>query len=454
MSLSPRHDTAARAFTPNMAATDLDGARRPQNPPRKGRSARVLSMSVALTALLALGGCSSIPDYANPVSWYEGTVDTVGGWFSDDDAPRIEQGTASDPGGDTRDQYPNLASVPERPTATGAEEAAAIREGLVADRSNARYSEASVAPTGYPPVAPPPPRTVPATAADSTTAATTTAATTTAAAPAAPAPAPAQQTSAPAPRSSGDESALWPNRPAPDSRIRTGITNANVGGGTSRVATPTSTSRAVTAPQPSASATSRTETRDAAPARQAPAQQAQTSQAPASQVAAVTTDLSALDAPAPSNSGAYQQALANYGQTAGAPAGYGQSAYSQGGYLPSGQSYLAGTVYFGHGSAGLSGEEKSQIRGLARQANEAGAGVVVLGHASSRTGDMPLDVHDRVNFDVSKLRAESVARALIEGGLPADRVFIEALSDSAPAFYEIMPSGEAGNRRAEILFVY
>jgi len=43
-----------------------------------------------------------------------------------------------------------------------------------------------------------------------------------------------------------------------------------------------------------------------------------------------------------------------------------------------------------------------------------------------------------------------VAQALIKAGVPADRVQIEAVGDSQPIFYESMPKGEAGNRRAEI----
>ena len=67
---------------------------------------------------------------------------------------------------------------------------------------------------------------------------------------------------------------------------------------------------------------------------------------------------------------------------------------------------------------------------------------------------MELPLHERVNFKVSEQRAAAIAKVMVQAGLPADRVYVEALADTAPAYYEIMPSGEAGNRRAEILFQY
>jgi outer membrane protein OmpA-like peptidoglycan-associated protein len=154
-----------------------------------------------------------------------------------------------------------------------------------------------------------------------------------------------------------------------------------------------------------------------------------------------------------SNVGAYEAALAGYGLQPGATQ-FDSVAVSGPAYAPTGQAYLAATVYFRDGSAGLSGTEQAQIKKLAEEAERTGAIVRILGHASSRTANMELPVHDRVNFQVSEQRAQAIAKVMIQAGLPADRVYVEALADTAPAFYEIMPSGEAGNRRAEILFQY
>jgi len=35
-------------------------------------------------------------------------------------------------------------------------------------------------------------------------------------------------------------------------------------------------------------------------------------------------------------------------------------------------------------------------------------------------------------------------------GLPAETLEVQAVSDTQPLFLEVMPSGEAGNRRVEI----
>jgi outer membrane protein OmpA-like peptidoglycan-associated protein len=67
---------------------------------------------------------------------------------------------------------------------------------------------------------------------------------------------------------------------------------------------------------------------------------------------------------------------------------------------------------------------------------------------------MELASHELVNFQESLDRAETVGRALVAAGVPSERVLVEAMSASQPLFYESMPSGEAGNRRAEILFQY
>ena len=80
-----------------------------------------------------------------------------------------------------------------------------------------------------------------------------------------------------------------------------------------------------------------------------------------------------------------------------------------------------------------------------------GAGTVkVVGHASSRTANMPVERHLEVIFQKSQARANAVAQALIRAGIPADKVQIEAVGDSQPIYYESMPKGEDGNRRAEI----
>jgi outer membrane protein OmpA-like peptidoglycan-associated protein len=109
-------------------------------------------------------------------------------------------------------------------------------------------------------------------------------------------------------------------------------------------------------------------------------------------------------------------------------------------------------IYFSGDTTNLSKSAMSQVHS-AVAAFQAGGGagtVKVVGHASSRTGNMPVERHLEVIFQKSQARANAVAQALIRAGIPADKVQIEAVGDSQPIYYESMPKGEDGNRRAEI----
>jgi len=109
-------------------------------------------------------------------------------------------------------------------------------------------------------------------------------------------------------------------------------------------------------------------------------------------------------------------------------------------------------IYFPGDTTSLSAAARTQVR-QAVAAFQAGGGagtVKVVGHASSRTANMPVERHLEMIFQKSQARANAVAQALIKAGIPADRVQIEAVGDSQPIYYESMPKGEDGNRRAEI----
>ncbi len=108
-------------------------------------------------------------------------------------------------------------------------------------------------------------------------------------------------------------------------------------------------------------------------------------------------------------------------------------------------------LYFAHGSASLNGDDKAEIAEIAALQKKRGGGTVrVVGHASSRTSNLPVEAHLLANFDMSMNRANIVAAELMRHGVAANDVVIEAVGDRAPVFYESMPAGEAGNRRAEI----
>ena len=96
----------------------------------------------------------------------------------------------------------------------------------------------------------------------------------------------------------------------------------------------------------------------------------------------------------------------------------------------------------------------SRIREIVKVAKENNAQIRVLGHASSRTRNTDIATHKLTNFKVSQDRAEAVAKALRRAGLPSSQISVEALSDTAPAYLEVMPEGERLNRRAEVYISY
>jgi len=51
---------------------------------------------------------------------------------------------------------------------------------------------------------------------------------------------------------------------------------------------------------------------------------------------------------------------------------------------------------------------------------------------------------------MSMRRAQRVAQALDALGVPARILQVQARADRDPIYHEVMPSGAAGNRRAEI----
>jgi flagellar motor protein MotB len=110
------------------------------------------------------------------------------------------------------------------------------------------------------------------------------------------------------------------------------------------------------------------------------------------------------------------------------------------------------TILFKTGSSGLNGNDRKIIGQVVRLHQQRGGTVTVVGHASSRTRNMDPVKHKMVNYGVSVNRADKIANELRKMGMEPESILVDARSDSMPLYYEIMPSGEAGNRRAEIYF--
>ena len=117
-------------------------------------------------------------------------------------------------------------------------------------------------------------------------------------------------------------------------------------------------------------------------------------------------------------------------------------------------SSLVATINFKSGSSKLDNNDRRIIEEVVRLHNKNGGVIRVTGHASSRTQNLDRLKHKLANFNISMKRANVVASALIQKGIPAGNLYVGAMSDNEPVFYEVMPNGEYGNQRAEIYMDY
>ena len=374
---------------------------------------------------LALVGCTSVPDYANPVEWYHDVVDTF-----DDEAETDVAAPQPVPGAD--EPYPNLSDVPVAPPReTSVAEMDTVAEGLIADRENARYTDEEIRRQGDETISlAAPEASAPVVMAEPMFPAETVvmepAPVERAQVPEVP-PMPAAQTSADA----------WPQaalQPA------AGIAQPAMPSPTYQAATPTYSPTPVAAPSPVYTPASASVYQPTAPAD---VKQAFGGYFSASGPAAV----------APPSSQTQIAMVGGGSVPLGTPVASGVTTaqsitdYSQ---FRAGASVRAAVVVFGSGSAKLSGEGKKALREVAKLYKARGGSVRVIGHASNRTKEMSAEKHALVNFAVSLRRAHNVANELIRLGVPFQVMYIGAVSDTEPVYFEWMPSGEAGNRRAEV----
>ena len=447
-------------------------------------SGKLRPVAIVIVLASVLAACSSVPDWANPARLYD-QVSSVFTSDGDDEA------------------FPTASDVPDRPETTTAEARRETAEGLVADRENAQYTDdeirrearaqvAAVAPTPAPVPAPrpaPPPRQERVTTPE--------------AAPR-PTPAPPQQVAeAPArpsilesrrvdPRASADrpvaEDSLDARRTITSGRTTLPATTV-----APRRVAPQVVERRAPAPAPPAVPRAPVTVGQAPAPTPAPAPvvapppvvaQAPTPQlalprqpmvaiAPGQTVVSQTfarmlQDSASTVSTAPANASfnlpsaapiqagerpvspivrdTYNAALAaterSIGQTSGV-----QSVGFQGKAVTDSS---AVTVQFGHDSARIPRAGRTKVRGIVEQYKARGGVIRVVGHASSKTRNMPVAEHNLANFKVSLDRAQAVANELIRLGVPPEAVFVEARGAADPAFFESMPAGEAGNRRVEI----
>ena len=371
-----------------------------------------------LAAILLLSGCSAVPDWANPVEWYEGAAAAISGSDKPESNAASDAKAPAKAPGDGKN-FPNLASVPERPTATSAADRKKMTNSLTADRDNARYSDEVIRRQSAASIPPPPPSPSSVNAPPKQ---------------AAPVARPVTRPAAPAvsrpaaPAASRPGAKAMPAAPAGSTLSTPPVSRPPQFN--SRPARPVALS---ISPSTGSNRTIRSRAARPSPSSRSIARVGNpTFGTPPADIAA------ALNAGTPPAAFEAQPEVVGTLSSASATAATGQP---------------VATVRFKAGSAMLTKNGRSQLRQIASMYRQRGGAIRVEGHASSRTRNMDPVQHHLVNFNVSLDRANVVAGELMRQGVPVQAVFVAAMSDSRPLYSEVMPAGDAGNQRVEIRFV-
>lgn len=427
-----------------------------------------LRIGAVFAVAMSASACSSLPSMPDVPDWVDPTT-----WFGDNSSTAVDDSA----------QTPDLANLPNKPAASTPDEQQQVAELLAGDRSNAKYS-ADALRGGTEPAATPPPVVAP-TPIDSASETMPSAESKSASGGSAPAPAEqprtAQVDQSVAQAPSGPSMPGTLPSPGPETRVASIAPPVE----SASVAAPALAQSAAIAPPPGAE--------PALPPTPAVPQRV-ASIAPSDAAlgfkpsAAPPLDPSVPQFVAPPIVAHYQQTAAMAGISSSGPVvalasakptklrkphtaetGEGGPESMSGAVVanldalqpvPSTASVYSNSqglpatvvVFFQGDSIYLSAEGRAQVRSAAEQFKERGGQgyIRVVGHSSSRTPDMPLERHLEVIFQKSQARADAVAQELIRDGIPAAKVLVEAVGDSQPIYYELMPKGEDGNRRAEI----
>jgi hypothetical protein len=104
----------------------------------RGKKRSVIAVTGLLVSFIFTAtGCSQVPEYVNPIEWYKDTK----AWITGEESGRpgikkIERNSAQ-----KGTDFPELASVPERPNTPSRSDFKKMASGLIADRASARYSD-------------------------------------------------------------------------------------------------------------------------------------------------------------------------------------------------------------------------------------------------------------------------------------------------------------------------
>ena len=112
---------------------------------------------------------------------------------------------------------------------------------------------------------------------------------------------------------------------------------------------------------------------------------------------------------------------------------------------------LATDILFGSGSASLSKDGKAAIGEVAQVLSSIpNRSFQVEGH----TDNLPISTAQfPSNWELAAFRATNVVKAMIEAGMPKERISAASFADTKPVGVNDMPEGRALNRRIEITIV-
>jgi len=383
---------------------------------------KYLGLATVLGSVMLVSACSKVPDAINPVEWYKSTSDFVTGndeaVEKDADGNTVQSNRVAPPPG-AEGATPNLSRVDDQMAQRKNAQA-----GLSADTTGRKYSESvqrqgdgaqnSLYAEDTAPVAPQITAQQVSPAPQPTTPVATAAATP---APAAPAPAPTAAAPTPAPAAPSPTATAAAAAPDPSYGVDPGMRD--------RLAQQLAEIQARAADQGSLLPTDLT----------SGGQGQQT----------VIISSGGIETSSVSSQG-YQLQAGN-----AQLASLIQGPVSNNGALPlPSSSTKVATILFKNGSSGLDATDRRILADVARIQRQNGGVVRVVGHASARTKNMDPSLHKRTNFNVSVKRANQVASELKRMGISSEMILTAAVGDNHPVFLEVMPSGEAGNRRTEI----
>ena len=112
-----------------------------------------------------------------------------------------------------------------------------------------------------------------------------------------------------------------------------------------------------------------------------------------------------------------------------------------------------GIIYFDQSSNTIGDEARAVLAEVARLQADTGGVLRVLGHASRGSATAEA-ADDAANQRVSEARAMAVAEVLVGLGVAPKQIEVAGAGSAMPLYDESAPTGEAGNRRAEVYLVY